>query len=124
MGYAAHLDFVDDNLIGNKKSLRLFFRLRRLAAHARLSVRVFDRSLGHLARYDPKPQEMMAAANFFGVFVGIESPDPATLVAMKKKQNTGAISREHSKDIRPGMLVTVGLIGRASTARQARSRMP
>ena len=32
--------------------------------------------------------KMMAEANFYAVFVGIESPDPATLVAMKKKQNT------------------------------------
>ena len=31
---------------------------------------------------------MMRAANFFGVFVGIESPDTDTLVAMQKKQNT------------------------------------
>ena len=26
MGYRGHLDFVDDNFIGNKKSLRLFLR--------------------------------------------------------------------------------------------------
>ena len=31
---------------------------------------------------------MMREANFFGVFVGIESPDTETLVAMQKKQNT------------------------------------
>ena len=31
---------------------------------------------------------MMRAANFFGMFVGIESPDTETLVAMQKKQNT------------------------------------
>ena len=30
----------------------------------------------------------MNEANFIGVFVGIESPDPDTLVAMQKKQNT------------------------------------
>ena len=30
----------------------------------------------------------MTEANFVGVFVGIESPDTDTLVAMKKKQNT------------------------------------
>src|SRR6266849_10297247 len=30
----------------------------------------------------------MKDANFFGIFVGIESPDPETLVQMKKKQNT------------------------------------
>jgi hypothetical protein len=30
----------------------------------------------------------MRACGFFAMFVGIESPDPDTLVAMKKKQNT------------------------------------
>jgi radical SAM superfamily enzyme YgiQ (UPF0313 family) len=32
--------------------------------------------------------DMMSAANFFCVFVGIESLDTDTLVAMQKKQNT------------------------------------
>jgi hypothetical protein len=30
----------------------------------------------------------MRAANFFAVFVGIESADEATLIATRKKQNT------------------------------------
>ena len=54
---------------------------------------------------------MMAAANFFAVFVGIESPDPATLVAMKKKQNTRRnIAESIHKIYGAGMLVTAGFI--------------
>src|SRR5258706_334455 len=32
--------------------------------------------------------QAMKDANFFGIFVGIESPDPETLIQMRKKQNT------------------------------------
>ena len=54
---------------------------------------------------------MMAAANFFAVFVGIESPDPATLVAMQKKQNTRRnIAESIHKIYGAGMLVTAGFI--------------
>ena len=60
---------------------------------------------------DPALLEMMAAANFFAVFVGIESPDPATLVAMKKKQNTRRnIAESIHKIYGAGMLVTAGFI--------------
>ena len=54
---------------------------------------------------------MMAEANFFAVFVGIESPDPATLVAMKKKQNTRRnIAESIHKIYGAGMFVTAGFI--------------
>jgi hypothetical protein len=54
---------------------------------------------------------MMRAANFFGVFVGIESPDPETLVATKKKQNTrrDLVASIH-KIYAAGMFVTAGFI--------------
>jgi hypothetical protein len=54
---------------------------------------------------------MMRDAGFFGVFVGIESPDPATLVLMKKKQNTrrNLVDSIH-KIYRAGMFVTGGFI--------------
>ena len=55
--------------------------------------------------------QMMRSANFFGVFVGIESPDPETLVAMKKKQNTrrDLVASIH-KIYAAGMFVTAGFI--------------
>jgi len=49
----------------------------------------------------------MKEANFFRIFVGIESPDPETLVQMKKKQNTQAnIASPIHKIYGYGMFVT------------------
>ena len=46
LGYRGHVDFVDDNLIGNRKSLRIFLpESDRVAGGARLSVRVFHGSV-------------------------------------------------------------------------------
>src|SRR6476646_1413066 len=49
--------------------------------------------------------------NFFAIFVGIESPDPETLVQMKKKQNTRrSIAECIHKIYSYGMFVTAGFI--------------
>src|SRR5437764_10470688 len=88
LGYRGHVDFVDDNLIGNKKALKNFLPelMQWLEAHdypfefsTEASINLAD---------DDELLRMMREANFFLVFIGIESPDPETLVAMKKKQNT------------------------------------
>jgi hypothetical protein len=53
----------------------------------------------------------MKQANFFAVFVGIESPDPDTLIAMKKKQNTRRdIAASIHKIYAAGIFVTAGFI--------------
>ncbi|ULK96367.1 radical SAM protein [Bradyrhizobium sp. I71] len=111
MGYRGHLDFVDDNFIGNKKSLRQF--LPRLAEWQRTHGYPFEFSTEASVNLadDPELLELMGAANFFGIFVGIESPDPATLVAMRKKQNTRRnIAESIHKIYAAGMLVTAGFI--------------
>ncbi|MEZ2140895.1 B12-binding domain-containing radical SAM protein [Bradyrhizobium sp. DN5] len=111
MGYRGHLDFVDDNFIGNKKSLRLF--LPQLAEWQRAHGYPFEFSTEASVNLadDPELLELMGAANFFGIFVGIESPDPATLVAMRKKQNTRRnIAESIHKIYAAGILVTAGFI--------------
>jgi len=88
LGYRGHVDFVDDNLIGNKKALKLF--LPDLIAWQRAHGFPFEFSTEasiNLAD-DDRLLELLRDANFFVIFVGIESPDSDTLVAMQKKQNT------------------------------------
>ncbi|MFK4509192.1 B12-binding domain-containing radical SAM protein [Bradyrhizobium daqingense] len=111
MGYRGHLDFVDDNFIGNKKSLRQF--LPKLAEWQRTHGYPFEFSTEASVNLadDPELLELMGQANFFGIFVGIESPDPATLVAMRKKQNTRRnIAESIHKIYAAGILVTAGFI--------------
>jgi hypothetical protein len=51
----------------------------------------------------------MKRANLFGVFVGIESPDTAALIAMRKKQNTRAASARASTSLtQPALYLHVG----------------
>jgi radical SAM superfamily enzyme YgiQ (UPF0313 family) len=111
LGYRGHLDFVDDNLIGNKKALKQFLPSLKqwqeqhdypFELSTEASVNISD---------DDELLHMMRAANFFALFVGIESPDPETLVAMRKKQNTrrNLVDSIH-KIYRAGIFVTAGFI--------------
>ncbi len=111
LGYRGHVDFVDDNLIGNKKALRTF--LPELARWLKERDYPFEFSTEASINLsdDSELLRLMREANFFCVFVGIESPDPATLAMTKKKQNTrrsipDSIHRIYSA----GMFVTAGFI--------------
>jgi radical SAM superfamily enzyme YgiQ (UPF0313 family) len=111
LGYRGHVDFVDDNLIGNKKALKAF--LPHLAAWQEAHDYPFEFSTEASVNLadDDELLAMLRKANFFGVFVGIESPDPATLVATRKKQNTrrdlvGSIHKLYAA----GLFVTAGFI--------------
>ena len=111
LGYRGHVDFVDDNLIGNKKAVKAFLPelAKWLEAHDHPFEFTTEASL-NLAD-DPEFLKLMTEANFIGVFVGIESPDPATLVAMRKKQNTRrSIPDSIHRIYAAGLFVTAGFI--------------
>ncbi|MDB5557189.1 MAG: B12-binding radical protein [Enterovirga sp.] len=111
LGFRGHIDFVDDNLIGNKKAIKRF--LPELAAWQRERNYPFVLSTEasiNLAD-DQQLLDMMRAANFFVVFVGIESPDEDTLISAQKKQNTRRSLAESVERIyAAGMFVTAGFI--------------
>ena len=111
LGYRGHVDFVDDNLIGNKKALKGF--LPQLAAWLKARDYPFEFSTEASINMadDDELLNLMRNANFFTVFVGIESPDPKTLVHTKKKQNTRRnLADSVHKIYRAGMFVTAGFI--------------
>ncbi|HYA07205.1 MAG TPA: radical SAM protein, partial [Xanthobacteraceae bacterium] len=87
LGYRGHVDFVDDNLIGNKKAIKLFLPVleKWVVAHDYPFEFTTEASL-NLAD-DADLLQMLKRSNFFAIFVGIESPDEETLMAMRKKQN-------------------------------------
>jgi radical SAM superfamily enzyme YgiQ (UPF0313 family) len=110
-GYRGHVDFVDDNFIGNKKNLRtLLPRLKAWQEEHDYPIEFSTEASINIAD-DSELLQAMKDANFFAIFVGIESPDPATLVAMKKKQNTRRnITECIHKIYGCGMFVTAGFI--------------
>jgi hypothetical protein len=111
LGYRGHVDFVDDNLIGNKKAVRAF--LPHLKAWQEAHDFPFDFSTEASINIadDAELLAVMRECGFFAMFVGIESPDADTLVAMKKKQNTRrSLSESLYKIYEAGMFVTAGFI--------------
>src|SRR5262245_40040820 len=111
LGYRGHVDFVDDNLIGNKKALKLFLPELKNWQIVRDYPFEFSTEASVNLADDDILLQMMREANFFGVFVGIESPDPETLVSMKKKQNTRRdIVESVHKIYAAGLFVTAGFI--------------
>ncbi len=111
LGYRGHVDFVDDNFIGNKKSLRTFLPELKTWLETHDYPFEFTTEASINLADDDELLGLMKEANFFGVFVGIESPDPETLVAMRKKQNTRRdISASVHKIYAAGMFVTAGFI--------------
>ena len=88
LGYRGHVDFVDDNLIGNKKAVKEF--LPHLIAWQKAHNYPFMLSTEASMNLsdDPQIMQLLREANFFAIFVGIESPDADTLTHMSKKQNT------------------------------------
>ena len=96
---------------GNKKAVKAFLPelARWLEAHDYPFEFTTEASI-NLAD-DRELLELLQRANFVGVFVGIESPDTATLIAMRKKQNTRRSIAQSVRTIYAyGLFVTVGFI--------------
>jgi radical SAM superfamily enzyme YgiQ (UPF0313 family) len=104
---------VDDNLIGNKKAIVPLLDAVRAwqEAHGFPFVFVTEASLD-LAE-DPGLMRLMLAANILSVFIGIESPNEASLVETKKHQNVkagrGLVERVRTVQ-RAGLEVWAGMI--------------
>ncbi|MFI4986448.1 MAG: B12-binding domain-containing radical SAM protein [Alphaproteobacteria bacterium] len=110
-GYRGHVDFVDDNFIGNKKALKRFLPLLRSWQQERGYPFEFSTEASMNLADDPQLLAMMREANFFAVFTGIESPDTETLIATQKKQNTRrSLAESVHRIYEAGMLVTAGFI--------------
>jgi radical SAM superfamily enzyme YgiQ (UPF0313 family) len=120
LGYRGHVDFVDDNLIGNKKAVKAFLPELKtwLEQHDYPFEFTTEASL-NLAD-DAELMKLLNNANFVGVFVGIESPDSDTLIAMRKKQNTRRnIAQSVHRIYAAGLFVTAGFIVGFDTERES-----
>ena len=86
-GFRGTLFIVDDNFIGNKtKAKALLNTLIKWQEEKKFPFLFLTEASINLA-HDDELIDLMAKARFTAVFVGIESPDAATLALTQKKQN-------------------------------------
>src|SRR5262249_775808 len=99
------------NLIGNKKAVKAFLPHLRTWLEDKDYPFEFTTEASINLADDGELLKLMNEANFAGLFVGIESPDPETLVLMRKKQNTRRnIAESIHKIYAAGLFVTAGFI--------------
>lgn len=104
LGHRGNINFVDDNLIGNKKAVKaLLGPLIEWQKQHGYPFELLTEASINLAD-DDELLRLLREANFQNIFVGIETPDEDTLVATRKKQNTRrsiaeSIARIHASGI-------------------------
>ncbi len=110
-GYRGIVYFVDDNFIGNKKAARaLLPHLRRWQEKRRYPFQFHTAATLNIAD-DTELLQDLRDANFFSVFIGIESADTDVLHMIKKKQNTRRDIAENIRKIQQaGLFVTAGFV--------------
>jgi radical SAM superfamily enzyme YgiQ (UPF0313 family) len=111
LGYRGHVDFVDDNLIGNRRALKpLLGELRAWLVKNGWPFEFTTEASLDLAE-DEELLRLMRESNFFAIFVGLETPDAATLIQANKKHNTRSDMVESIHMIhRAGIFVNAGFI--------------
>ena len=111
LGYRGHVDFVDDNLIGNKARAKPLLRALAAWLAERGHPFTFTTEASINLADDDELLGLMRAANFFAIFVGIETPDAAALEAAHKMQNTRRdLAASIRKIHRAGIFVNAGFI--------------
>jgi radical SAM superfamily enzyme YgiQ (UPF0313 family) len=111
LGYRGHVDFVDDNLIGNKKALKRFLSVLKAWQQKNRYPFKFSTEASINLADQPELLTMMSEANFFAIFVGIESSDSDTLISIQKKQNARrSLEESVFKIYAAGMYVLAGFI--------------
>ncbi|MFQ5757760.1 MAG: radical SAM protein [Acidiferrobacterales bacterium] len=81
--------FVDDNLIGNKPKAKALLRFLADYQQRHRYAFLFGTEVSLNVADDDELLCLFRAANFAWLFIGIESPDEASLKETKKTQNTG-----------------------------------
>ena len=111
LGFRRAVFLVDDNFIGNKRNVKLLLKELKVWLHENdYPFRFFTEASVDLAN-DPELMELMVEANFYAVFMGIETPDEASLTLTKKFQNTrDSLSESVDKITRAGLWVMAGFI--------------
>jgi len=111
LGYRGHIDFVDDNFIGNKQNVR-----KVLPAIKEWSIEhhypfYFSTEASLNLADDENLLQMMQDVDFRFVFIGIETPDAKVLKLTKKTANINIpVTKAVNKINSYGLIVNAGFI--------------
>ncbi|MCP4252551.1 MAG: B12-binding domain-containing radical SAM protein [Candidatus Scalindua sp.] len=111
LGWRGNVFFVDDNLIGNRRSLKKDLLPAIIKWQENHNGITFNTEVSINLAKDEELLRMMSEAGFNTVFVGIETPDTDSLVECGKSQNK---DRDLAEDVRiiqrAGLQVQAGFI--------------
>ena len=111
LGWRRSIFFVDDNFIGNKKYLKQEVLPALIAWRKDKEGCNFLTEVSINLADDEELMDLMSRAGFISVFVGIETPDEASLAECNKTQNEGRNLVESVKRLqRAGLQVMGGFI--------------
>lgn len=111
LGWAGIIFVVDDNFIGNKRNAKVFLReLIPWMQERNYPFPLLTEASLNLAE-DDELLDLMVQAGFKAVFMGIETPDPDSLMVANKEQNTrGSLIEACHKITRAGLEILSGFI--------------
>ena len=111
LGWRRSIFIVDDNFIGNKRNVKLLLRELSPWMMAHRYPFWFNTEASIDLAQDQELLNLMIAANFKSVFIGIETPDIDTLALTQKFQNTRDSLIESVQTInQSGLSVMAGFI--------------
>lgn len=111
LGWRRPVFMVDDNFIGNLRTVKPLLRAMADWQMERLYPFAFNTEASVNLADDPDLMALMRLAHFTAVFVGIETPDIDSLLSTKKGQNVRRPLMERIKTIhRAGLRVNAGFI--------------
>lgn len=111
LGWRGSLFVVDDNFIGNQRNVKRFLRalIPWMQSHNYPFAFITEASV-NLAE-DDELLQLMQAAGFYAVFLGIETPDQDSLEVTRKLQNTrNSLITACEKINAAGLLIYAGFI--------------
>ncbi len=111
LGWRGCVFMVDDNFIGNKRNVKLLLKELKVWMQERNYPFSFTTEASVDLAKDPELIELMVDCIFQKVFLGIETPDEASLALTQKFQNTrGPLSESVDKITQAGLQVMAGFI--------------
>lgn len=111
LGYRGHVDFVDDNFIGNKRNVKKVLPLIKEWSIKHKYPFYFSTEASINLADDEALLEMMKELDFKYVFIGIETPEDEILINTQKKQNVNKpLDETIAKIYQYGMAVNAGFI--------------